>query len=288
MKSSPIRQSKPFRLISSKAEDPFWNMALDEAIFKEVSAGHSPPTLRFYTFASPSISIGYFQNPAADLNLDLMKTKKIPWVRRMTGGRGIFHHIELTYSFSAPSGLTSPFFPNNVRGTYHKIALGFQTGLQKLNLPLKLYAGTDKQSQSGLKQKGGSPRLNPLCFSSPSWFEPMIEEKKIIGSAQKRFKNGFLQQGSILLHHRVETFGQFFQLRPEDDRDFIGIFDFLKKEIPLDDLEEMLAAGFEEAWGVSFEKEDPSDREIETCKKLVCQKYSTTDWNMNRKTDSNP
>ncbi len=274
-----------FRVILSKPQNPFENMALDEAIFKEVAAGNSPPTLRFYTWECPSVSIGYFQNPKTDLVLDPLKTKKVPWVRRITGGRGIFHSEELTYSFSAPISLAflsrkdmgqshpetlEPFFPNSIKGTYHKISLGFFKGFQRLGLPVHLCASPSEN------------RSNPLCFSTPSWFETMIEKKKVVGSAQKRFKNGFLQQGSILLHHRFEDFKDYFRLLPEDLHECVGIFDFLKKEIPLPVLEAELVSGIEEAWGIQFKREEPTQRETALCNHLTKQKYSKDSWNFDR------
>ncbi|MBI1821361.1 MAG: lipoate--protein ligase family protein [Nitrospirae bacterium] len=283
-----------FRVISSKPQNPFENMALDEAIFKEVSAGNSPPTLRFYTWEYPSVSIGYFQNPKTDLYLDQLKTKKIPWVRRITGGRGIFHSEELTYSLSAPVSLTflspksigqshpetsEPFFPNSIKGTYHKISLGFLKGFQRLGLPVHLYASpSENRSLAEIKKN----RSNPLCFSTPSWFETMIEKKKVVGSAQKRFKNGFLQQGSILLNHRFEDFKDYFQLLPEDLHEFVGIFDFLQKEIPLPVLEAELISGMEEAWGIQFKREEPTQRETALCNDLTKQKYGKNSWNFDR------
>ncbi|MHB8481125.1 MAG: lipoate--protein ligase family protein [Nitrospiria bacterium] len=276
-----------FRVISSKSHNSFENMALDEAIFKEVSAGNSPPTLRFYTWERPSISIGYFQNPATDLQLDRLKAKDIPWVRRITGGRGVFHSIELTYSLSAPASLSyssipcvnqphpeslEPFFPNQIKGAYHKISRGFLNGLQKSGLPVHLH--------SSVKQPPA--QTTPLCFSTPSWHEIILDGKKVVGSAQKRFKTGFLQQGSILLHHRFEDFKDYFQLQPEDPQEFIGIFDFLKREIPLSILEDALISGVEEAWGIQFKREEPTRRERVLSNDLIKQKYHTDLWNFNR------
>ena len=255
-------------------------MALDEAIFKEVNAGNSMPTLRFFTWEQPAISIGYFQNPSSDLRLDLLKEKNIPWVRRITGGRAIFHHLELTYSISAPHDLTissnNLFFPNDIKGAYYKISQGLAKGFKKLGLPVKLY--------SSPKEPSFSPRAtpNPLCFSTPSWYEMMIAGKKVVGSAQKRFKNGFLQQGSILLNHRFEDFKDYFQLQQEKPNDFIGIFDFLGQQIPLADLETILISGLEETWGIQFRQEEPTPREKELCDRLTQQKYSADQWNLNR------
>ena len=41
-----------------------------------------------------------------------------------------------------------------------------------------------------------------LCFSYPAEYEIVVNGKKIVGSAQKRGKKGFLQHGSIFVSRR--------------------------------------------------------------------------------------
>ena len=41
----------------------------------------------------------------------------------------------------------------------------------------------------------------PACFSSPSWYEILVQGKKIVGSAQRRLAGAFLQHGSILIDY---------------------------------------------------------------------------------------
>ncbi len=265
-----------FRWIPVKEGQTCWNMAVDEAIFREVSSHHSPPTVRFYTWNQPSVSVGYFQNVVSDLNIPLLAEKKIPWVRRITGGRGVFHHLELTYSFSAPATLPAVQFPHDIKGSYQKISLGLATGFKTLGIPVQFY--TDLPTFFEIKKRA----RNPVCFSAPSWYELLIEGKKVVGSAQKRDKKGFLQQGSILLSHRLEDFNPFFRLYSEDTPEFVGLFDYLKKEIPFSDLERSFIAGWEQELGITFVKEGLTGRESELAGELLEKKYGTQTWNMNR------
>ena len=51
------------RLVSRSASRGTWNMALDEALVASGRAG-GPPTLRFYQWDQPTLSLGYFQRYA--------------------------------------------------------------------------------------------------------------------------------------------------------------------------------------------------------------------------------
>ena len=50
-----------WRFIDSNNRSPYYNMALDEALLEWHSKGEIPPTIRFYGWNPPTLSIGYFQ-----------------------------------------------------------------------------------------------------------------------------------------------------------------------------------------------------------------------------------
>ena len=83
-----------FRLIDSGYNDPFLNMAIDEALLTS-----KLPVLRFYRWKPATVSIGYFQSMKNEINLEKCKKLNIGFVRRLTGGKAVFHDQELTYSF---------------------------------------------------------------------------------------------------------------------------------------------------------------------------------------------
>ena len=51
-----------WRLLLDKPASGAWNMAVDEVLLDAVAAGTAPPTLRFYEWALPCLSLGYFQS----------------------------------------------------------------------------------------------------------------------------------------------------------------------------------------------------------------------------------
>ncbi len=66
------------------------NMALDEAIMDAVAADRSPPTLRFYQWEPPCLSLGKRQ-PLSGIDLAACLRDGMDVVRRATGGLAILH-----------------------------------------------------------------------------------------------------------------------------------------------------------------------------------------------------
>jgi len=92
---------KRWRVIFTGANDAFFNMALDEALLLSCQKRASPPVLRLYLWKPPAVSMGYFQSAEKTVNLKKCKDRGIDVVRRITGGRGVLHEDEITYSVCA-------------------------------------------------------------------------------------------------------------------------------------------------------------------------------------------
>jgi lipoate-protein ligase A len=87
-------------------------MAIDEAMWRGRQAGTSPPTLRFFAWAPPTVSLGYGQPLDRHVDVAACRRLGVGVVRRPTGGSAIYHdgpERELTYSVAALAGdLGSP------------------------------------------------------------------------------------------------------------------------------------------------------------------------------------
>ena len=81
------------------------NMALDEAILMNLLPDDTA-VLRTYEWAPPTVTIGYFQSMEAEVDVRKCAEKKIPVIRRITGGGAVFHNLEVTYSFICDRGCT--------------------------------------------------------------------------------------------------------------------------------------------------------------------------------------
>src|SRR3989440_12933515 len=93
--------SEPWRLRLDPPVAGARNMALDEELLDAVAAGTSPPTLRFYGWSPPCLSLGYFQPPEL-VDLEACARFHVDVVRRPTGGRAILHDRRLPHHLSPP------------------------------------------------------------------------------------------------------------------------------------------------------------------------------------------
>ncbi len=179
-----------FRVLHDPALDGPTNMARDEALMHGVGSLASAPTLRLYQWATPTLSLGYFQ-PFADTSLLSEPVADLPIVRRLTGGGAILHDLELTYSVAIP--VDHPLVhgkPNELYRLMHEAVTAALAGLGVMAVP----CGTTDDS---------GPRRGPFfCFARRHEFDLLVGADKIVGSAQRRTREAILQHGSIVVANR--------------------------------------------------------------------------------------
>jgi lipoyl(octanoyl) transferase len=264
-----------WRFIDSGPRSAFYNMALDEAVAASVRAGDAPPTLRVYGWDVPSVSIGSFQK-IRDIDTGYCSRCNIPLVRRPTGGRAILHGDEITYSFAAKT--SAGLFSGGLFDSYKKISFALGKALLDTGLTpeLKLLKDNRGAARSDIQK-------SPLCFQSVSYGEISLNSSKIVGSAQKRWPDGLLQQGSIPLRIDRGKTGRVFGMpsSPASDGNLRGLKDIVPDIEPVR-LKDAIRASFEEMFDVSFVISTPSKEEISLANELQSLKYSSRDWTFHR------
>jgi lipoyl(octanoyl) transferase len=267
--------SNTWRIIDSGPCSASYNMALDEAIAGTVRAENARPTLRFYEWDAPSVSIGCFQK-IGDIDTEYCRQFNIPFVRRPTGGRAILHGDEITYSFSVKTD--NGLFSGDLFDSYKKISAAFEKAFLKIGLApeLKLL----KDNRHTLTE---DMRKSPLCFQSVSYGEMSVMSGKIIGSAQKRWPDGLLQQGSIPFSLDRERTGRVFGIEPssEPNNGLRGLKDIISDLNP-GDLKDAIRVSFEEVFDIHLVSASPYDEEIVLARRLEAEKYLTHEWNFRR------
>ncbi|HZG75566.1 MAG TPA: lipoate--protein ligase family protein, partial [Paenibacillus sp.] len=195
--------SNVWRLVRSGARAPDYNMAADEAMMLAVGAGAAPPTLRFFGWSPATLSIGYFQKAEDEVLLEEVRRRGLGFVRRPTGGRAVLHDAEVTYSIVVPEGY--PGLPTSVTESYRVLSEGLVHGFRALGLEAELVSDKGKYAEAG----------SAACFDSPSWYELVVDGRKVAGSAQLRKHGAVLQHGSILLDLDVELLFALLRFRSE-------------------------------------------------------------------------
>jgi lipoyl(octanoyl) transferase len=180
-----------WRLLQDPPASGACNMAVDEVLLDGVAAGSAPPTLRFYQWAPPCLSLGYFQ-PFEVVDVDGCRALGVDIIRRPTGGRAILHDRELTYSVVLPASVLG--HDGGVLLSYHRLSLALEEGLKRLGVPVALAPASAAQAV---------PAHGPVCFDRPSAHEILLYGRKLVGSAQVRRSTAILQHGSILIEPRI-------------------------------------------------------------------------------------
>jgi lipoate-protein ligase A len=185
-----MNEQEPLRILIDQPLCGVMNMAVDEAVLQGVNQGASPATLRFYRWAEPTVSLGYFQKYEELLGQD-EAIRQLPMVRRQTGGGAILHDDELTYSLILP--LDGSIAETDIEKMYQLVHNTFIAILGRYGVNVKYRGG----SESGNSQRGPF-----FCFARRHRLDLMVEGEKLVGSAQRRIKNAVLQHGSLILSSR--------------------------------------------------------------------------------------
>jgi lipoate-protein ligase A len=200
------------------------NMARDQRMAM-VAGQRSCAALRVYGWKEPTLSLGHFQQETDIPD----RLKRVARIRRPTGGGAIVHHREVTYALAIPVDQA-----RNVKGEesqlYAVVHQALEQGLRKLGWPVR-QAGHPSGTQPN---DSGHPFL---CFERRYPVDLVLEESKILGSAQRRLASCVLQHGSLLLAKSD-------QLTPHLE----GVCDF-PEILPVQQSERMAVAFPGSTWG---------------------------------------
>ena len=251
------------------------NMAIDEAVFRKNIRGESPPTLRFYGWRSPALSIGYFQDYRKEVDDEACRKFGVEVVRRPTGGKAVLHERELTYAVVA--GADTGLFPPDILKTYLVIGRCLAEGLAGVGIRAEM-------KEDGRRPPDGT--LPSACFSFPSRYELLVGDRKICGSAQMRSQGAFLQHGSLLTAfdplRTCEVMLPHRRLEEEADRLRNAVTSVGEQAGPaLDEegLRRALREGFERTLGIRLREGMLTPGEQALRDELVEKKYGREEWN---------
>ncbi|OGJ89510.1 MAG: hypothetical protein A2487_06380 [Candidatus Raymondbacteria bacterium RifOxyC12_full_50_8] len=228
--------------INSGHQTAIYNMSFDARLL----AANEGVFLRVYGWSPPAVSIGFGQKAEKELDLDHLRADGIDCVKRLTGGRAVLHHKELTYSVAGPVG---GMFGNDLNQTYKKIGEALAASLELLGVKCQLEKAKNPDERS--RSHASLP-----CFASTARYELKVEGRKILGSAQKRTQKRFLQHGSLLLSRGLDIAD--YLNAPEHVREeyrrlvtaeSTTVQDVMGKTVTFDQAAEAFRQGFSDAWG---------------------------------------
>ena len=253
--------SEQWRLLKTEGNTAFKNMAIDRAVLVSNSEGKVPPTVRFFTWNPPSISIGYFQSLKEEVDLDVCDRLGVNYVRRIKGGGAVFHDEELTYSIVIPESHSE--IPKNIIESYGRICGALIKGLKHLDIESKYIP------------------INDI----------IVNKRKISGNAQTRKMKTVLQHGTILTDVDVEKMFSLLKVPNEKIKDKLisdvkqrvtSIKHVLGRNIDFKEIADAMKTGFEEEFNVKLIEGSLTFEEKELTRKFEKEFFATKEWNHRR------
>lgn len=273
---SAISNPSRWRLLRHGAATGAENMAVDEAISQGIAEGVSPPTLRFYAWNPPCVSLGRNQQ-AAGVDRDACAALGYDLVRRPTGGRAILHTDELTYSIVAAPD--HPLMAGLVLDAYLRISHGLVAGLRRLGIVAEEAPGSNR----------AGPDVSAACFEVPSAYEITAGGRKILGSAQARRAKSVLQHGSLPLVGDVARVVDCLAFADEAAREALRrsltehattVEQVTGRQVTYETAMDALAAGMTEALGLDLVPGELTDLERAWTAELLRDKYCHDSWTL--------
>ena len=240
-----------------------WNMAADEWLLREAERLRTP-LLRVYTWSEPTLSLGYFQ--AAAERESHAASASCTWVRRASGGGAILHHHETTYALAVPTDTKRGF----AQPLYDLVHEALVDELRDRQIGASRFAAADaspSRDRAAVSDRAAEPFL---CFARRAPGDVVLNNVKILGSAQRRSATAILQHGSLLFKRS--------SFAPE----LPGLCDLVERPFSEEDLVAKWLDRIAASMGLQFEPRHLVERD---CQQINCHasgKFGTQRWALRR------
>ncbi len=241
-------------LVDNEPRSGAWNMAVDEVLLDE-AATTGRCFLRWYEWCEPTVSLGYFQ-PAESLRAH-PELAELAAVRRLSGGGAIVHHHEWTYSCTLASGHPLARAPRRLYTEVHSAMIDV---LARHGVRTRLCGGPTHAAEQATP-----PADEPafLCFARRDERDVVLDDRKILGSAQRRRRGAVLQHGSLLL------------VRSRHAPQFPGLFDLVPHLREVRDLRQRLVEAVARVLNIAPERQTLDEQLHSRVQELARSRYAS-------------
>lgn len=263
-------------LLDSGHHDAATNMAIDEALLHWHSKNMIPPTIRFYGWKYPSLSVGHFQNVQKAIDFDGIEKHQCDFVRRLTGGSAVLHDDEMTYSIIVHE--SHPKIPHSINKAYYILSQGLLEGYQLLGV----------HADFAIPERELASDRSAVCFEKPAIYEMVVDGKKISGNAQTRKQGVLLQHGSIPMSFDADMLFDLFLFSSEEKRQrqkeaftskAMSINDIKGKLHTYETMRDAFLQGFQKSLNIDTEPLTLTAEQWQYIDYLIETKYRTEAWN---------
>ncbi len=243
--------------IINKNNDPYFNLALEEYIFKNLDID----SLFVIWRNSPVVVIGKNQNALDEVNQEFLQENKIDLVRRISGGGAVYHDLgNLNFTFIAPTG----------RG----LAFDFVRFTRPIIKTLE---------RIGIKARHDG--RNDITIAG----------KKFSGNAQFRYGKKVMHHGTLLYDVNLENMVKALQVSSEKigakgiksvRSRVTNISEHLSEKLSVDEFKALLVENLKAETNIKQTWELTSD-DLAQITNLCNNKYRSWDWNYGKSPDYN-
>jgi lipoate-protein ligase A len=227
---------------------PAANLACDEALLDQCEAGGGEETLLFWEAREPMVVLGYANQAAREVDLEVCRARNVPVLRRCSGGGTVIQGPGcLSYSLILRIPETGPL--SGIRGTNNHIMQRNRAALAPLVKGEILIQGHTDLALGGLK------------FS---------------GNAQRRRRKFLIFHGTFLLNFDIPSMAELLRMpsKQPDYRQNRRHEEFLRNlHLPAETVKRALR----DEWRAT---EQLRDLPMEKIEELCRTKYSSPEWNL--------
>jgi len=229
---------------------PAENLACDEALLDWCESDKGAECLRFWESPEPFAVVGYANKVATEVNLAACEARKIPILRRCSGGGTVVQ---------GPGCLNYTLILSITKdGPLHSIPVANQFIMRRNRAAIDSALRTP---HSAIAIRGHT--------------DLAIGEKKFSGNSQRRRKHFLLFHGTFLLHFNLGLIGELLLMpsKEPDYRESRKHADFLTN---INVSAEKVKAALQKAWNADSQLANPP---LDKVKVLAREKYATNEWN---------
>lgn len=260
-----------FRFIESGSMGAANNMAIDEALADSLADHRDFAYLRVYGWSPATLSFGYNQKIDKIVDIEAVKQAGLGLVKRMSGGKMVFHNQELTFSL----GMTAEFIARHMEKTatfleMFKFAMEpMVSALVKTGVPARFSSSREMRQHS----------QNSLhCYAVAAGHSIFAGDRKLIGAAGIYRRNCLVIHGSIPLQATFPP-AMFFKgpIKPETGVTMAALLEFIDQQ-EIADLPASIAQMYARQLNLAMHSVGLSQEETDSSRILAGNKYSNLFW----------
>jgi lipoate-protein ligase A len=258
-----------------KTYDGCLNMAFDEALALDMAKNRNWGYLRFYQWNPPTLSFGYNQRIERLLTEEALTRKDVGLVRRMSGGKMVFHDDELTFSMGLPAELISKDESLNQTflQTFQALMTPLVNGMKNAGLPVRF---------SNSREQIRANRNMVHCYAAAAGHSVYLGDKKLIGAAGVFRDNCMIIHGAIPISISFPDKSLFVDAKDTSEGvDMACLGDCLSREEVVE-LPEIIAREFSKEFNLEIVDGYQDTSKMALVEFLVKEKYSDIDWKNRR------